>query len=94
MAVSDQPLHGNEKFRVVETIKHPDGVIAVITERVKDGRISFNISREFELDGNTQRTAYLNSRHIPAVREILNDLVDRLELVEDRTRAKKRDHAG
>lgn len=94
MAVSDQPLHGNEKFRVIETLVHPDGVVAVITERVKDGRISFMISREFEIEGRTQRSAYLNSRHIPAVREVLNDLVDRLELVEDRARAKKRDHTG
>ena len=87
----DHPLHGNEKFKVVEEVVDPDGVVAVITERVKDGRISFMISREFEIDGKTQRSAYLNTRHIPAVRRLLNDLTERLELAEDQARARHRD---
>lgn len=87
---TDRPLHGNEKFTVVDTVVHPDGVIAVVTERIRDGRISFMISREFEIDGKTQRSAYLNTRHIPAVVQLLGDLSERLELIEDRARARKR----
>ena len=91
LPVADRPLHGNEKFKVVEEVVDPDGVVAVITERVKDGRISFMISREFEVDGKTQRSAYLNTRHIPAVQQLLADLAERLELAEDRAREKKRE---
>ena len=80
----------NPNFRVVETIRDPDGVIAVITERVIDGRISFSFARELEREGKTTRTNFLARRHLPAVRRLLDDLVDRLELAEDRTRAKRR----
>lgn len=87
----DKPLAGNDKFRIVETIRDPDGVVAVITERIKDGRISFMLSREFEIGGKTQRSNYLNTRHLPAVRRMLADLEDRLELAEDQAREKKRE---
>lgn len=82
------------EFSVIEVIKDPDGVVAVITERVRDGRVSFMLGREFELDGETKRSAYMNTRHLPAVRRLLADLEDRLELAEDRARARKRDRAN
>lgn len=77
-------------FKVIEIIRDPDGVIAVITEREKDGRVSFSLSREFDVDGKPKRSSYLARRHIAAVRRLLNDLEERLELAEDRTRAKRR----
>ena len=82
------------EFEVVEVIRDPDGVVAVITKRTRDGRVSFMLAREFELDGDTKRSAYMNSRHLPAVRRLLADLEDRLELAEDRARAQKRDRTG
>ena len=82
--------HTDNGFRVLEVVRDPDGVIAVITEREKDGRVSFSIAREFDVDGKPRRTAYLKRIHIAAIRRLLNDLEDRLELAEDRTRAKRR----
>ena len=67
------------------------GVVAVITERLSDGRISFMLTREFELEGKTKRTTYLNTRHLPAVRRLLADLEERLELIEDRIRERRRE---
>lgn len=84
----------NQKFRVVETVRDPDGVVAVITERVSDGRISFMLTREFELAGETKRTTYLNSRHLPAVQRLITDLSERLELLEDQVRERRRDRGG
>jgi hypothetical protein len=87
-----------QEFDVIEIVRDPDGVIAVVTERKRDGRISFMISREFEMsDGGsivTKRSSYLNTRHLPAVRRLLTDLEDRLELAEDRAREKRRDRGG
>lgn len=85
---SDEPRNAN--FKVLEIVRDPDGVIAVITERTRDGRISFSIAREIERNGKLDRTAFLARRHLPAVRRLLDDLTDRLELAEDRTRAKRR----
>ena|SRR3972149_6169139 len=80
----------NANFKVTEIIRDPDGVIAVITERTRDGHITFSIAREIERDGKTERTSFLARRHLPAVRRLLDDLVDRLETAEDQARAKRR----
>lgn len=81
----------NPDFKTLHIVRDPDGVIAVISERKRDGRISFMIAREFEIKGETKRGAYLARRHIAAVRRLLVDLEERLELVEDQARAKLRD---
>ena len=77
-------------FKVIEVVRDPDGVIAVVTEREKDGRVSFSIAREFTQGETSKRTNYLKRIHIAAIRRLLNDLEDRLELAEDRARAKRR----
>lgn len=78
------------QFNELEVIRHPDGVVAVITERIRDGRVSFMIAREYDVDGEVKRSAYIARRHLPAARMLINDLEERLELAEDRARAKKR----
>lgn len=82
---------GNPQYQVVETVRDPDGVVAVITERKSDGLMSFGLYREFERNGETTKSSYMSRRHLPAVRRLLADLEDRLELLEDRTRAKRRE---
>lgn len=84
--------HGQKRddFSVTEVIKDPDGVIATITERTRDGRISFTIARQYDTQGQTKETKYLSARHIPAVVRLLGDLQERLEAHEDRARAKRR----
>lgn len=79
-----------DEFRVIETVRDPDGVIATVTERVRDGRVSFSIAREYTSNGQTKETKYLSARHVPAVVRLLNDLQEKLELHEDRARAKRR----
>jgi len=80
----------SDAFNELEIIRDPDGVVAVITERARDGRVSFMIAREFDQEGKTKRSAYIARRHLPAVRRLLADLEERLELAEDRARAKRR----
>ncbi len=88
---SEQELEPNKAFRKLEIIRDPDGVIAVISAREKDGRVSFMIGREFEVGAETKTTAYLSRRHLAACRRLLADLEERLELAEDQARAKLRD---
>lgn len=87
---TDHKKRKPDEFRIVETVKDPDGVIAIITERVRDGRVSFSLAREFDSGGETKRTSYLSVRHLPAVQRLLSDLSEKLELYEDRARAKRR----
>ena len=44
----------------------------------------------FDRDGEVCRSAYMARRHIAGARRLLNDLEDRLEQAEDRSRAKRR----
>ena len=78
------------QFTEVEVVRDPDGVIAIVTESSRDGRISFMLAREFEQNGATKRSSFLSKRHMAGVRRLLADLEERLELAEDRARAKKR----
>lgn len=80
----------DNNYTPLEVVADPDGVIAVVTERVKDGRVSFAIFREYDVKGKTQRTSFLARRHIAAIRRLCNDLEERLEAHEDRARAKHR----
>lgn len=91
---SSQP---NPNFQEVARVRHPAGVIAVITKRVTDGRISFSICREFDVmergEKKTKTSTFLARRHIPAVVELLNDLAEdeTLDDLEDRARTALRD---
>ena len=78
------------RYNETDIIKDPDGVIAVITERVSDGAISFGIYREFDRGGRTERSKFLARRHVAGARRLLDDLEERLEQLEDQSRAKRR----
>lgn len=80
----------NNAYITLDPIRHPEGVTAILTQRVKDGTITFSLVKEYDLNGSTQKTPFFGRRHIPAIRQVLNDLADRLEAQEDRTRAAKR----
>lgn len=84
------PTNTQTHFEEVETVRHPDGVVAVVTTHRLNGRVSFSLAREFDRDGKVQRTQFLGRRHIEAARALLNDLVERLETHEDRARARIR----
>ena len=84
----------NARFWEVAELRDPDGVLAVVTERVSDGRLSYALFREFEQEGQTKRSAYLAHRHIPGAIRLLKELDRRLEQMEDRSRAARRIAAG
>lgn len=77
-------------FRDIAELRDPDGIVAVITERVADGRISFGLFREFTVGGEDRRSAYLAHRHIAGAHRVLAELDRRLEQIEDRARARRR----
>ncbi len=86
----DNKARGHE-YREVERVRDPDGVIAIITERMKTGQMTFSLSKEYEANSVTKTSPYLNRRHIAACRRILNDLEERLDALEDQARSKRRE---
>lgn len=76
-------------FTEVALIRDPDGVglVAPITikERPNGYRtVSFAIMKEFERGPITERTSYLNERHIRAARKLLDLVEERLRLEKEK----------
>lgn len=79
-----------DNYRDLELVRDEDGVLALISEHMPSGRLSFMIAREFERGGETQRTAFLQRRHLSAAHRLLDQLEAKLDTLEDRTREAKR----
>lgn len=81
------------EFEEVDVLHDDDGLVAVITSRVKaNGRkaFSFSLMKEYERDATTMRTCWLGNSHVDAARRLLDRVEKRLELEEDRYRAAAR----
>lgn len=64
---------GEDKYRQVGFVKHPDGVLLRFTERVGEGRISAGLFRYFNDAGNEEReSAFFALRHIGAAHQLLD----------------------
>jgi hypothetical protein len=70
-------------YREIETIKDPDGVIAVITQRMDTGHLSFRIQKEYEAGGQVRATSYLGRRHIEAIERLVVRVGDRIDILTD-----------
>lgn len=81
-----------DDFREIQVFRDPDGVIAVVTERERDGThyMSFAIQKEFLRQDTVVRTSFLNRRHIPAVKRLLEQLESFLDQEADRAAAQRR----
>ena len=83
-----------KRFREIALISDPEtGVIATIQVRDRNGqpRLSFAFMKEFDRDGRVERSAFLEKRHVAAVRRLMDQLDERLEVEEDRLRAGARE---
>lgn len=86
----------SKDFQDLDVLRDPDGVVALITHRTRDGRVelSFSIGKEFDRDGKVERTVFLKPQHLPALARLVEALPAHLELLEDRLRAARRSNKG
>ena len=84
-------------YEVIDTINDPDGMglVAELTRfRRSNGftGVSFAIFKEFERrpGGPTERTSYLNQRHLGAARKLLDLIEDRMAQETERFHAARR----
>ena len=84
-----RPRH-NDNYDEVARFQHPDGPLILITQRKGERKHSFSILKTFENDERQiAHTAYLNRRHIPAIRELLDKAEEWLDQEVERTAAAK-----
>lgn len=86
------PTPSRTQFREIEVIRHPEceGVVAVISERLSNGNLSFMLAKEFERDGETTRTTFLARRHVDKAQRILELVAERIDQLVDERRAHAR----
>jgi len=84
------------EFIEIDCLRDPDnlGLVAPITIKEKpNGYIAFSfaIFKEFERGGGpTQRSSYLNDRHIDAAHKLLDAIERRIEIERDRVWERRR----
>jgi hypothetical protein len=71
------------RYREIETLRDPDGVVAVITERTDTGHLSFRIQKEYEAQGQVKATSYLGRRHCDAVVRMATKAGERIDILTD-----------
>lgn len=79
----------DEGFTTLVELKDPDGmgVVAIITtKRRPTGYMSYSfaLKKEFELNGETKRSAFLQDRHIGAARKLLDMVEERIREEQDK----------
>lgn len=74
----------------LETIRDPDGCIAVISVRNHTGELAAGVFREYERDGRTEKTAFIPVRQIDSALRVLELAKQYMEKHQDRTRAAAR----
>jgi len=82
-----------ENFQVVKTFQSEDGVVAVITARLRAGRKNFTYSFKKTYDnkdGVVTHTPWLQKTHIGSVRSLLILVEDWIQAAEDVERASVR----
>lgn len=87
------PSNSPNAFVEVATIRDPDGLLCVITEKPAPpgGRSmhSFTIVKEYERDGKILRTGFMNRRHVDAARRLLEQAAAWLDAEVDRATARR-----
>jgi hypothetical protein len=75
-------------FEDLDEIRGHDGVTAVISRRLSNNSLSVGIFKVFTRDGSevTEKTSFWNSRHIAAVREVLDRVEVRIKEIEATSR--------
>jgi hypothetical protein len=71
------------RYREVETIRDPDGVIAVITQRTDTGHLSFRLQKEYVANGQVKATSYLGARHCDAIERVTKQVRERIDILTD-----------
>ncbi len=75
---------------VGEPIRDPEGVIAILSRRRSNGQLSVAVMKEFDRDGQTERTSFMQRRHIDAAIRVLTIARDEMDRMEDQTHASAR----
>jgi hypothetical protein len=79
-------------YREVETLQDPDGIVAVITQRMDTGYHSFRLQKEYVDRGQVKHTSYFGRRHCDAVIRLTKKVSERIDILDDQFRVTRARH--
>jgi hypothetical protein len=78
-------------FKEVDKLRDPHtGILAVYSEQLDTGRVLCMLAREFDCRDEVRRTSFLKKQHLMALQNQLGHIIDRLDVLEDQARARRR----
>jgi hypothetical protein len=85
-------MSDENNFEIIKQFHSDDGVLAVITTRMRNGRKNYTYSfrKSYDKDGAVAQTPWLQKQHIGSVRELLTLVEDWIQAAEDVDRAAAR----
>jgi hypothetical protein len=73
-------------YQDIDTIQDAAGVVAVISRRESNGQLSVGFFKVFDRDGEQEKTAFLQRKHLDAVERLIPLARDRMDELEDERR--------
>ena len=82
-AVSRPPSKSKMSYEDVDTLVDPEGIMIVISKRIqRQPLFTMAIFKVFERNGVKERSSFLTSRQVPAVKRLLDIAVARIAELE------------
>lgn len=81
-------------YQDIETLNDAGGVVAVISQRVSNGQLSVGFFKVFDRDGEVEKTAFLQRKHLDGLERLLPIVRTRMDELEDTRRHENREAAA
>ncbi len=67
-----------QAYTDIDTLRSADGIIAIISQRRATGVLTFGIFKEFDRDGQTERTAFVPENLAISYQEMVEKVIERI----------------
>ena len=86
-------MSGNVRngYEDIDTLRDPSGAVIILSKRRSNGQISFALMKEFDRDGVTEKTAFLQRRHIDGAIKLLQIAAEEMDKLTDEELVTERD---
>lgn len=83
----------DETFEIIKEFRTVDGVVGIVTARMRNGRrnLTYSFKKEFDKEGQVAQTPWLQKQHLGSVRALIDKIEDYIQTEEDKDRASYRD---
>lgn len=75
------PVSSRPSYQDVDRLVNSDGIVGVISQRSRNGVLTFAVWREFERDGHLERTQFVEERFAAAYIDMVQMVIARMKVL-------------